>query len=114
MQSKANALKEEREYKRISDFYPFYKSQHQGTVTRVLHFIGTGLVIVFLVLFIITFEFKYLAYAPLAGYGFAWVGHFFFEKNKPATFRHPVYSLACDFWLFWDLLRGRERFFVPK
>jgi len=103
-------LKEEEDYHSIIDFYPFYKSQHQGLVTRVLHFIGTGLVLLFLLLFALTLELKYLGFAPLAGYGFAWVGHFFIEKNKPATFRYPAYSLACDFWLFWDLLRGKESF----
>ena len=103
-------MKKLREYNSIVDFYPFYKSQHQGFVTKLLHFIGTGLVIVFLLLFFVTLQFKYLGLAPLAGYGFAWVGHFFFEKNRPATFQYPMYSLACDFWLFWDLLRGTEKF----
>jgi hypothetical protein len=47
---------------------------------------------------------------PFVGYGFAWVGHFFFEKNKPATFKYPMYSLASDFLLFYDLLTGKEKF----
>ena len=47
---------------------------------------------------------------PFVGYGFAWVGHFFFEKNKPATFKHPLYSLASDFILFFDLLSGKQKF----
>jgi hypothetical protein len=51
---------------------------------------------------------------PFVGYGFAWVGHFFFEKNKPATFKYPAYSLASDFLLFWDLLRGKEKFYPNK
>jgi hypothetical protein len=103
-------LRKVRYYNSIQEFYPFYKSQHQGFVTKRLHFIGTGLVIIFILLFLATWQLKYLALAPLAGYGFAWVGHFFFEKNKPATFQYPLYSLGCDFWLFWDLLRGKERF----
>ena len=47
---------------------------------------------------------------PFVGYGFAWVGHFFFEKNKPATFKHPLYSLASDFILFFDLVSGKQKF----
>ncbi|PTM05457.1 MAG: DUF962 domain-containing protein [Bacteroidetes bacterium] len=103
-------MKKPRHYNSIKEFYPFYKTQHQGFVTKRLHFIGTGLVFIFILLFFATGQLKYLASAPLAGYGFAWVGHFFFEKNKPATFQYPLYSLSCDFWLFWDLLRGKERF----
>tara|TARA_R110000868_G_scaffold133607_11_gene345250 strand:- start:863 stop:1183 length:321 start_codon:yes stop_codon:yes gene_type:complete len=103
-------LKKRRDYNNIQEFYPFYKTQHQGFMTKTLHFIGTGLVIIFLILFLVTWESKYLLFAPFAGYGFAWIGHLFFEKNKPATFQYPLYSLGCDFWLFWDLLRGKERF----
>ena len=55
-------------------------------------------------------QYIWLAAIPVIGYGFAWVGHFFFEKNKPATFTYPFYSLASDFLLFFDLLRGKEKF----
>jgi hypothetical protein len=55
-------------------------------------------------------KYIWLAAIPVIGYGFAWVGHFFFEKNKPATFTYPFYSLASDFLLFFDLLRGKEKF----
>ncbi|MGN8055357.1 Mpo1-like protein [Pedobacter sp. 22163] len=51
---------------------------------------------------------------PVLGYGFAWVGHFFFEKNKPATFQYPGYSLVSDFILFYDLLTGKQSFVVKK
>jgi hypothetical protein len=54
---------------------------------------------------------KVLLLIPVVGYGFAWVGHFFFEKNKPATFQYLGYNLASDFILFWDLLRRKEKFF---
>lgn len=76
-------------------FYPFYLSEHQNSVSRRLHVIGTTLVIVALVLGALVNPRFFIA-APLIGYGFAWVGHFFFEKNRPATFRYPLYSLMGD------------------
>lgn len=101
---------EAKKYQSLREFYPFYLSQHQDTTTRVLHFIGTGLVLVSLVVFLVTLNWVFLALIPVLGYGFAWVGHFFFEQNKPATFQYPGYSLASDFILFWDLLTGKQSF----
>jgi hypothetical protein len=94
----------------LKEFYPYYLSEHKNPTSRKLHFIGTGLL--FIILFIAFFEekFYYLFAIPLVGYGFAWIGHFFFEKNKPATFKYPLFSLASDFILFFDLLRGKEKF----
>lgn len=100
----------EKQYKSLREFYPYYLSEHQGYLTRLLHFIGTGLVIISFLTFLITFNWVYLAIIPFLGYGFAWVGHAFFEKNKPATFTYPGYSLASDFIMFWDLLTGKEKF----
>lgn len=97
-------------YQTLKEFYPFYKSEHQNPTSRVLHFIGTGLVILSLFLFLVTLDYRYAVAIPFLGYGFAWVGHFFFEKNKPATFQYPGYSLASDFILFWELLTGKEKF----
>lgn len=105
----------EKKYKSLREFYPFYLSEHQNTISRTLHFIGTGLVILSFFYFLITLfsgkpEWLYLIIIPFLGYGFAWVGHFFFEKNKPATFEYPGYSLASDFILFWELLTGKQKF----
>lgn len=97
----------------LKEFYPFYLSEHQHPVSRRLHFIGTGLIALWIILAIVTHEPWWLVLIPIGGYGFAWVGHFFFERNKPATFQYPLYSLASDFILFWHLLTGRERF-SPK
>jgi hypothetical protein len=94
----------------FADFYPFYLSQHRNSACRRLHFIGTAIVISLLALAIIVREPWLLLAMPVAGYGFAWVGHFFFEKNRPATFSHPLYSLIADFALFRDILVGRIRF----
>jgi hypothetical protein len=79
-------------------------------VCRRLHFIGTALAILTVLVALATRNVWWLLATPLVGYGFAWVGHFFFEKNRPATFRHPWYSLAGDFALFRDLLLRRMKF----
>ncbi|MBM3169397.1 MAG: Mpo1-like protein [Algoriphagus sp.] len=100
----------EKKYTSLKEFYPYYLSEHQNSTSRILHFVGTGLVILVLIGSLV-FRFYYaLLGIPLIGYGFAWVGHFFFEKNKPATFTYPFYSLASDFILFFDLIRGRQKF----
>ncbi|AHM63473.1 hypothetical protein D770_26150 [Flammeovirgaceae bacterium 311] len=98
------------QFNSLREFYPYYLQEHLNPVSRRLHFIGTGLVIMVLLLAIITGTWYLLWLMPLLGYGFAWVGHAFFERNKPATFTYPFYSLASDFLLFWDLLRGKEKF----
>lgn len=100
----------EKKYKTLKDFYLYYLTEHQNTACRRLHFVGTGLVILSFFAFWFTFNWIFLAAIPFLGYGFAWVGHFFYEKNKPATFQYPGYSLASDFIMFWDLLRGKEKF----
>lgn len=100
----------EHKFKSLKEFYPFYLAEHRNRTSRILHFIGTGLVILIIPFALIMHEAKLLLLIPVIGYGFAWVGHYFFEKNKPATFKHPFYSLASDFKLFFDLLSGKEKF----
>lgn len=100
----------EKKYTSLKEFYPYYLTEHQNPTSRLLHFIGTGMVLVVLGLALTMSHYAWLAAIPVIGYGFAWVGHFFFEKNKPATFTYPFYSLASDFILFFDLLRGKEKF----
>lgn len=94
----------------LKEFYPFYFSEHRNPVSRVLHFTGTGLIALWIVLALVTGNEWWLVLVPIGGYAFAWVGHFFFERNKPATFQYPLYSLASDFILFWHILTGRQRF----
>lgn len=100
----------QKEYTSLRAFYPYYLSEHEKKSTRILHFIGTGLVITSFIVFVITLNWRYFAIIPFLGYGFAWVGHFFFEKNKPATFKYPGYSLASDFIMFWQLLTRQIKF----
>lgn len=97
-------------YRSLKEFYPFYLSEHRNTVSRVLHFTGTCLIAVWIVVAVLRREAWWLLLIPVAGYGFAWVGHYFFERNRPATFRYPAYSLASDFILWWELLTGQRSF----
>jgi len=87
-------------FESYEEFWPYYVSEHQDKTCRRLHFIGTSLV---------------LAMAPnpllwpalpVAGYGFAWAGHFMFEKNKPATFQYPLWSLRADFRMWKKTITG--------
>ncbi|NDK54931.1 DUF962 domain-containing protein [Pontibacter fetidus] len=105
----ADASKPER-YTSFRAFYPYYLSEHQHTTSRVLHFTGTALLILVAIVALSTGRYNLLWALPVIGYGFAWVGHFFFERNKPATFKYPFYSLASDFKLFFDILTGKEGF----
>lgn len=100
----------QKKYRSLKEFYPFYLSEHQDTTSRILHFIGTGLFFSVLTYAIASGNLKVLALGPVVGYGFAWAGHFFFEKNKPATFEYPLYSLASDFKLFFEIITGKQSF----
>lgn len=95
------------EFKSFSDFYPYYLREHSNLTCRKLHFVGTCGVIALMLLFFFTGNLLVLALLPVFGYGFAWIGHFLFERNKPATFKYPFYSLLGDFRMFWDILTGR-------
>ncbi|OPB98901.1 hypothetical protein BAS10_04315 [Elizabethkingia meningoseptica] len=92
------------------DFYQFYLNEHRNSTCRILHFTGTALV--FALLFYSLFSERYylLWFLPVVGYAFAWIGHAFFEKNKPATFTYPLWSLISDFKLFFELLTGKQKF----
>jgi hypothetical protein len=103
-------MADSRQYGTFRDFYPFYLTEHSRSGTRRLHFAGTLLVLVTLISAVVTARWALLALAPVFGYGFAWAGHFFVERNRPATFQYPLYSLAGDFRMFADMLRGRVGF----
>lgn len=98
----------EPEFKSFRDFYPFYLSQHRHPMTRALHIFGLLLSFYCLGYVLWTGRWVGLMIVPVVGYGPAWVGHFFFEKNKPATFRYPFYSLMGDFVMFKDMLLRRK------
>ena len=97
----------EKKYKTFWSFYPYYLREHANSKNRVLHFTGTALLLVALVAGLVTGRWFFFAIVPVLGYGFAWVGHYFIEKNRPATFTYPLYSLVSDFVMFWDMLTGQ-------
>jgi hypothetical protein len=98
----------EHRYRSFADFYPFYLSEHSNRTSRRLHFAGTSVALALLIGAAVTWNWWLIAIALVQGYGFAWVGHFFFEHNKPATFRYPRYSLMGDWRLWWDILSRRQ------
>ena len=97
-------------FKTFRDFYPYYLSEHADPTCRRLHFVGSCVVLVCLALAVAQRSGWWLLAALVSGYGFAWVGHFFFEHNRPATFRHPFYSFVGDWVMFRDMLAGRIKF----
>ena len=92
------------------EFYPYYLQEHSNRTCRRLHFDGTSLVIAIILSALMTGQYVWLWAIPVAGYGFAWLGHYGFEKNRPATFKHPFYSLLGDFAMYRDICLGRIRF----
>ena len=97
----------EQRFKSFEQFYPYYLSEHQHKTCRLLHVIGTTIVLALTLTAIYWMRPSLLLYVPLAGYGFAWAGHYFFEKNKPATFKYPLWSLKADFKMYYDIISGK-------
>ena len=98
------------DFRSFADFYPYYLTEHRNSRCRQLHFAGSTLVLMALIEAIVSGNYWWLLAMPLAGYGFAWIGHFFYEKNRPATFRYPFYSLMGDWVMYRDMLIGRVGF----
>ena len=96
-----------KEFKSLKEFYPFYLSEHGNKICRRLHVVGTTLSIILFLYALINKIWLLLPIAFVSGYAFAWVGHFFFEKNKPASFRWPLYSFICDFIMMKDWYLGK-------
>ena len=89
------------------EFYPFYLGEHRNGRCRQLHVLGTSMALVVFVLCVVQGAWMYTGLALLAGYGPAWIGHYVFEKNRPATFRYPLWSFMGDWVMLADILRGR-------
>ena len=94
----------------FAEFYPFYLSEHNNRICSRLHFLGSTLSLLCLAMWVITGKPQYILYGLLCGYGCAWIGHFVFEKNKPASFKRPLYSFMGDWVMYRDMWRGRVNF----
>ena len=94
-------------HRSFAEFWPFYLREHSRPGTRALHFAGTGLVLLLAAAAAASGEWRLLAVLPAAGYGFAWLSHAVVERNRPATFTHPLWSLAADFRMFSLWISGR-------
>ena len=90
-----------KKFRSLNTFYLHYLNEHKNPVCKILHFIGTALFLNTSIYAILAGPIWILALGPFAGYTFAWIGHFVFERNQPATFSHPLYSLISDFLMFW-------------
>jgi hypothetical protein len=99
-----------RKYDSFAEFYPFYLSEHSDRTCRRLHVAGSSLALLCLVALIVTRNPWWLAAGLVCGYGFAWVGHFAFEKNQPASFKQPLYSFMGDWRMFWQIVTGKIAF----
>ncbi len=97
-------------FTRFADFYPYYLQEHSNATCRRLHYVGSLLVLSILAYAVVSQQWLWLLALPLAGYGFAWVGHFIFEKNRPATFKYPLYSFMGDWVMLKDAFTGRIKF----
>ncbi len=94
-------------YRSFGEFWPFYLREHSMPRTRALHYAGTSLVVAIAIFALLTGRWLWLTAIPVAGYGLAWIAHFKVERNRPATFTYPLWSLAADFKMWWLWLTGR-------
>lgn len=105
----ASAPVDPRSFQSFAEFYPFYLTEHSDLTCRRLHFAGSSLTLVCVAGLVITRNPLWLLAALLCGYGFAWIGHFGFEKNRPASFKRPLYSFMGDWAMYRDIWAGRVK-----
>jgi hypothetical protein len=106
----AIAKPDAKKYTTFREFYPFYLTEHSNRTCRRLHFVGSTLALVCLASFVVTGNGWWILAGLVAGYGFAWIGHFGFEKNRPASFKQPLYSFMGDWVMYKDIWTGRIKF----
>jgi hypothetical protein len=98
------------------DYYRYYLSLHQDPRCRRMHVAGQIFTLLFVILILVKsftvspWLLLLLLLTPFLVYPWAWFGHFYFEKNKPAAFKNPLWAKACDWVMMWDMLRGRIPF----
>lgn len=100
-------MRKQRLYKSFGEFWPFYLQEHAKPFTRGLHYIGTSLVILIALAALFSGNYWLFIAMPVAGYFFAWISHWRVERNRPATFTYPLWSLAADFKMWWLWLTGK-------
>ena len=101
-------MKSIKNHNSYAEFYPFYLDQHKNKVCRILHYIGSSLALLLLIYSCINLSSTFLVLGLVVGYAFAWVGHFFFEKNMPATFKNPIFSLMGDWNMLFDAIMKKR------
>jgi hypothetical protein len=94
------------DFRSFEEFWPFYVREHSTKLNRLLHFAGTGGALSALAMAAARRKSSWLLLAPAIGYGAAWIGHFFVERNTPATFKHPLWSLRADLVMFSKMVAG--------
>lgn len=104
-----SASTQDRKFDSFAEFYPYYLAEHSHPTCQRLHYLGSLLVLALLGFALATQQWIVLLALPFVGYGFAWVGHFVFERNRPATFKYPLYSFMGDWVMLKDALTGRRR-----
>lgn len=90
-----------------TEFWDFYVSEHSQPMTRLLHFVGTSLGVLLLIFFVVRGQWYFFPVFFAVGYAFAWFAHFVVEKNRPASFRFPLWSFISDFKMMWYMATGR-------
>ncbi len=103
-------MDQDKRFQTFAEFYPFYLGEHANRVSRRLHFVGTSIALLLLVAALVTQAWWLVAVGLVQGYALAWVGHFFFEHNKPATFKYPRFSLMGDWRLWWEIVTAKRPF----
>lgn len=106
----ASSAVDPKSFRSFAEFYPFYLGEHSNRTCRRLHFVGSTLALACLAALLATGQWRYLLLGLLFGYGFAWIGHFGFEKNKPASFSRPLYSFMGDWVMYGQIWRGKIPF----
>ena len=94
----------ETKFTSFKEFYPYYLSEHKLKINKILHALGSIYGLIFLIFVIFSEQYKLIPIAFLIGYFFAWIGHFIYEKNKPATFKHPLYTFMGDWVMLKDII----------
>jgi len=108
--SSATPATDPRSFTTFAEFYPFYLSEHSNRTCRRLHFLGSTLALLCLAMLVVTGNLVWFLYGLLCGYGCAWIGHFGFEKNRPASFKRPLFSFMGDWVMYKDIWTGKIPF----